>query len=639
MHRYSAIMNRIAAAVLIILLAVFVLPTTGQVILQPGESNQQQVRPVQRPKQKSEAQIFAERARRMELRGDYEQALANWLKVVSLEPWDAQGIDAVPRVLMLLKRYDDAEKFLTDLLAKSAYRSQDASNPLGSSSSFALKLQLGQVKLAKEDEAGAWMIWNEALAEQHNSPDAVRGLVNTLQQARRWEDSERVIRDYRKDTKNPTFMSRELASSLQAQMNYAGATEELLLYSESSPTAWQVANSYMNRFPDDSTVVERVLEVLQRAIRSDRKNPALLRIYANYTLKAGMLEESMEATIETDPLIKGGGMLVLQAAQAMLQENAIDLARRGFQQVLDWHPPANTGMAEQAELGLGQCYEALGQYEEAKTAYYQFIENHPQSAEQEEARYRVANILLNVERNAGDALTMFKGIWIRGRGAQKVTAGIRIGDCQAWLGDFDEAIAAWSEVVILSRREVTEESADALLRIARANLWRDSTAAALAALDSVMNGSTINNAFNDAVLYSAMLGEGGFYRAVRAFAEGDYALFKQDNTDAAEKFSIAAGLLKYGKMAEWSRLQQAQALRQAHQPEAAIAVLDTFITDHPESVNLDKAKYTQALIKADDLHDLQDALDQLNQFLIEHPRSIYLEQARRKARILSNAVS
>ncbi|MBU0692738.1 tetratricopeptide repeat protein, partial [bacterium] len=411
------------------------------------------------------------------------------------------------------------------------------------------------------------------------------------------------------------------------------------LYAESSPTAWQVVNSYMNRFPDDSTVVDRVLEVLQRAIRSDRKNASLLRIYANYTLKAGMLEESMTATIEADPLIKGGGMLVLQAAQAMLRENAVDLARRGFQQVLDWEPPSNTGLAEQAELGLGQCYEALEQYEEAKASYYQFIENHPQSNEQEEARYRVANILLNHERNAAEALTMFKGIWIRGRGSQKVIAGIRIGDCHAWLGEFDQAISAWSEVVTLSRREITEESAEALLRIARANLWRDSTDAALAALDSVMNGNTINNAFNDAVQYSAMIGEGGFYRAVRAFAEGDYALFRQENTEAAEKFSIAAGMLKYGQMAEWSRLQQAKALRQSHQPEAAIAVLDTFITNHPESVNLDKAKFTKAVIRADDLGDLQGALDQLNQFLIEHPRSIYLEQVRRKARILSNAVS
>lgn len=632
--------NKQAIVLLIVLLMVIALPSFGQVILQPGERPQteQQKRPVQRPKQ-SEAQIFAERARRLEIRGDYEQALANWLQVASREPWDEQAIQSVPRMLLLLKRNDEAEKFLTDLLAKSEFRPNDPMNPLGPSSTFGLKLELGRVRLAQENEAGAWAIWNEALTEQHNSPDAMRGLVNTLQQARRWEDSEKLIRDYRSSTHNPAFMSRELASSLQAQMNFAGATEELLLYAETSPTAWQVTNSYMNRFPDDSTVVDKVLEVLDKAIRKDRQNGSLLRIYANYTLKAGLLEESLTATIEADPLIKGGGMLVLQAAQSMLKENAVDLARRGFQQVIDWNPPANSGMAEQAELGLGNCFEALGQYEEAKTAYTAFIANHPQSNEQEEARYRVANILLNQERNAAEALTMFKGIWIRGRGAQKVIAGVRIGDCHAWMQEFDQAISAWGEVVALSRKEMSPEAAEAMLRIARANIWRDSTNAALTALDSVMNGNTMNSAFNDAIMYSAMLEEGGFYRAVRSFAEGDYALFMQQNEQAAEDFSVAAGLLKYGKMAEWSRFQQAIALRQAGQPEAAISVLDTFITNYPESVDLDRAEYTQAVIRADDLKDMQGALDRLQKFLIEHPRSLYLEQARRKARIISNQVS
>jgi len=187
--------------------------------------------------------------------------------------------------------------------------------------------------------------------------------------------------------------------------------------------------------------------------------------------------------------------------------------------------------------------------------------------------------------------------------------------------------------------EISEEPAKALLRIGRANLWRDSTAAALTALDSIMNSSPLNTVFNDAVLYSTMLNEGGFYRAVRTLADGDYALFRHDNDKAAEDFSIAAGMLKSGQMAEWARFQQAIALRQANRPDAAIAVLDTFITDYPESVNLDRAKYIQAVIKVDDMGDQSGALEQLNKFLIEHPRSLYLEQARRKARIISNRIS
>jgi outer membrane protein assembly factor BamD (BamD/ComL family) len=92
-------------------------------------------------------------------------------------------------------------------------------------------------------------------------------------------------------------------------------------------------------------------------------------------------------------------------------------------------------------------------------------------------------------------------------------------------------------------------------------------------------------------------------------------------------------------MAEWARFSQAVALRSAAQPLLAIAVLDTFLQNYPESVDLDRAKYTQAVIRMEDLHDHATALKEFQQFLIDHPRSMYLEQARRKARILTNKVS
>jgi tetratricopeptide (TPR) repeat protein len=609
----------------------------GQVIIKQTEPGRKVQRPTSRSR--TDEQVLEQRARRFEQRGDYERALSEWLKVLNIAPWNARAIGAIPDALIVLKRYEEAESFLHELIVKSELRTEEPRRSTDPTTKFSLMLNLGAVLLSKGEEEQAWAIWNDALTDENKSPDAVRSLVSTLQRGRRWEDSERIIREYRSESRKPTFMARELAGSLQAQMNFAGATEELLLFSESTPTAWQITNSYMNRFPDDSTVVEKVMKVLERAIRSDRKNGTLLRVYAAYTLKAGLLEESLTATIEADPLTQSGGMLVLKAAQSMLKEGAVDLARRGFEQVLAWGPPANTGLSEQAKLGQGGCYEALGQYAEARAVYASFIDSHPQSSQLEEARFRIADILLTVDRDAAEALTMFKGIWIRGRGEQKITAGVRIGDCHAWMGEYDAAISSWQQVVTLGRNKVTEDAANAYLRIARANLWRDSTDAAMAALDSILEGNTVNSAFNDAILYSSLVDAGGFYRAVRAFADGDYALFRNDNEAAAASFAEAAGMLQYGKLAEWSRFQQALALRHGGQPQAAIAVLDTFIADFPGSVDLDRAEYTQALIRVEDLGDAEGALEQLQKFLIQHPRSMYLEQVRRKARIISGRVS
>lgn len=588
------------------------------------------------PRQKTEEQIIVERARSAEARGDYERALSLWGEVLKRSAWNPDALQAVPRTLTILKRYDEADSFLSDCLQKSelAGELKPLSDP---SSSFSLTLMRGQVALARGEDSTAWAIWNGALKRHSGSDEAVRLLVLTLQQNRRWEDSERLIREHRKVSKTPAFMALELAMSLRGQMNYASAAEELLLYAQSMPSGWQIAQTYLNQFPDDLTVVEKVSAVLKKAVQRDRKNGTLWRLYAGYLLKAGDLEEALNATIAADSLTDGGGTLVLANSQTLLDEGAVELARRGFKKVLAWKPPVD--VAARADLGLGRCSEATGHWAEAKHAYESFIDKNPKLKEVDEARFRIGEILLAHEQNPAEALTIFRGLWTKSGPVPRALVGLRIGDAHAWMGEYDSAIQAWSDVVKLGMPAVSEDGGTALLRIARANIWRDSVSQAFAALDSIQAAATSNTAFNDAVMYSALLDEQGVYRAVRAFAEGDYASFKHADSLAAVRFEESANLLKSGKLAEWARFAQALALRGSGKPQLAIAVLDTFIQSYPESVDLDRAKYVKAVIRMEDLQENTVALEEFQKFLMDHPRSIYLEQARRKARILTNRVS
>jgi tetratricopeptide (TPR) repeat protein len=618
------------------ILFALVLPLFAQQIkieVQGGPSGQ--LKPIV-PRQKTEEQIITERARAAETRGDYDRALSMWREVLNRSPWNPEAIQAVPRNLIILKRYDEADGFLNDCLQKSELTGdvKPISDP---SSTYSLTLLRGQVALAREDETKAWEIWNGALNQYSNSDQAVNLLVLMLQQNRRWEDSERLIRDHRKAAKEPAFMALELAMSLRGQMNYTAAADELLLYAESMPSGWQFAQNYLNQFPDDSAVVEKVSGVLKKAVQKDRKNGILWRLYAGYLLKAADLEEALSATIAADSLTDGGGTLVLATSQTLLDEGAVELARRGFQKVLAWKPPID--VSARAELGLGRCFEAAGQWAEAKQAYTSFMDKNPKLKEVDEAQFRIGEILLQHEHNPADALTIFRGLWQKGGTVPRAQVGMRIGDAHAWMGEYENAISAWSNVVKLGGGTVNEDGATALLRMARANIWRDSVSQAYTALDSIQDAATSNTAFNDAVLYSALLDEQGVYRAVRAFAEGDYASFRRDDSVAAVRFDESANLLKSGKLAEWARFSEALALRSDGRPQVAIAVLDTFIQNYPESVDLDRAKYTQAVIRMEDLKDNSGALTELQQFLIDHPRSIYLEQARRRARILTNKVS
>jgi outer membrane protein assembly factor BamD (BamD/ComL family) len=589
-------------------------------------------------KAQSDDYIIAERARRAETLGDLNRALGIWRDLLNRTPWQPDALQGVTRMLLALQRYDEAETFLREWIQKSEFRQNAPMMPADPTGEYALTLALGQAALARGDEARAWEIWNGALASVGRAPDAVRSLVAMLLQNRRWEDAERVIRDFRKDAKQPSFMALELASSLSGQMNWSAATEELLLFTTNSPNGWQVALNYLNRFPDDSAVSGKVTAVLRKILQHDRKSVDLWRVSAGFAHKTGDIAGFMNGTIVADSLSQNGGNLVLTAAEQLLNEGEVEHARRGFQRILAWQPAAD--VAARAELGLGRCLEELGQWAQAKQAYETFIAQHPNFKEVHLARFRIAEILLQHDHDAAAALPLYEDLYQRGLLVPRALVGLRVGDCHACLGDQTAAVSAWSDVVKLDRAPtLAEDAAQALLRIARANLWRDSTKQALAALDSITAGNPVNTAFNDAVLYTALLDEGGVYRAQRAFAEGDYATFGHEDSLAAARFDEAANLLKDGRLAEWARYSQAVALRSCGRPQAAVAVLDTFVERYTESVDLDRAKYLRALIRMEDLHDDAGALFEFKEFLIQHPRSMYLEQARRKARILSARVS
>ncbi len=585
-------------------------------------------------RQQGDETIMTERARRAEQSGDYNRALAIWKELLTRSPWHPEAVPGVARTLIVLKQYAEADSFLLDRISRAEYRNLIQS-PADPTSRFALTLLRGQVALARGEETAAQKLWNDALAQTGKSPEAMRTLVIFLQQNRRWEESEKLIRDYRKNEKQPAYMALELANSLRSQMNFADATEELILYAASAPAGWQLALSYLNQYPDDPAVAEKVNGVLQKAARAERKNPVLWQIVSGYALKTGDFEASLRAAITADSLTAHDGSLVLQCSEQILNEGEANIARQGYQRVLAWKPVPE--LAAQAELGLGRCAEILGQWTEAKHAYENFVSRYGHTRESDEARARIAEILLQRENNPQAALELLSAL-PPGGALARARVVLRIGDCHAWMGDFGAAIKAWSELA-RPGAAAGEEIAQALLRMARANLWRDSTARADTLLNAITTLSPSTTAFNDAILYQALLEEGGVYRASRAFAAGDYASFRGSDSLAAPQFAEAADLLKEGRLAEWARYAEAVALRRSGRPREAIAVLDTFVTHYPLSVDLDRAEYTRALIRTEDLHDDKTALTELEQFLADHPRSLYLEPARRKARVLQARAS
>ena len=141
-----------------------------------------------------------------------------WQDLLAKVMWNAEAIQGISRDMIVLKKYDDAESFLKELIRKNQYRDPRVTQIEDPTGVYALTLRMGEVALARGNRERAWQIWNEALARQNKSGGAVRMLVGILQTNRMWEDGDNLIREYRKTSKDAIFMALESANSLRAQM-------------------------------------------------------------------------------------------------------------------------------------------------------------------------------------------------------------------------------------------------------------------------------------------------------------------------------------------------------------------------------------------------------------------------------------
>jgi len=581
-------------------------------------------------------QTLVERARRLEERGDSENALQAWRAALSENAWNAYAIDGVRRNLVYLKRYEEAIEFTEGIIARAQTRASAELGPSDPLSPFALTLGLGEIYLAQGESERAWEIWNRALASESESPAAISLLVKVLQRNRLWEQAESLISDFRKKSKQPAFMALEMAQSLQMRMAWGAATRELITYLMETPTTWEIAQQYLARFPDDSMVYREVKSTLARAIQEQKRALNLRRLFAGYLFKISDFAASYEQIVVIDSMADGHGEEILSLAAKLLREEEISLASNAFSRVLSRDPALSTRL--KAELGLANCLLQLQKYAEAKAAYETFVQAHPQAPEADEARFHIAAITLRYERRPEDALKLLQAIEKGSKTFPAARIQLNIGDCLVWMNRVPEAIEVWRKVAGRSSKGMEEFGAEATLRMARAYFWLDSLTHAGDVLDSMMMGNLASRCFNDAMQYSNLLIEGGQSSALQAFAQGDLLLFQEEPNKAAAQFERVAQLARRGRLAEWGRYLQALSLRKAGESLTAAQILEKFIVDFPQSRDLDQAIYLLAQVQEEDLHDEAAARANYEKILTNLPESTYLEQARKRARVLAKVL-
>ena len=304
----------------------------------PVRTNEQR-----REEQQQKAQLEQRRqqqmnnaARQLELRGNHEAALQIYLDLADLDTGRNDYFSGIIRNLVALGRYDEAITKLETRLNQNEHGFDR----------IRLLAELGSVYHQAGDEDRASQLWEQALGETPHSTATYQIVASELTGMRLLDKAEEVFRRGRAILGDSTLFSINLATLLQARMDWEGAAREYLVTLRGSKNRGRYVQRSLAAFPnipDADSAIERVLkEELEQARRGTIPyagyEEELLELQAGHAIKHDRFEEALQVVLLLDSMSEVPGRRLLDfAAEASneghrgVAEQALAEAARRFQ--------------------------------------------------------------------------------------------------------------------------------------------------------------------------------------------------------------------------------------------------------------------------------------------------------------------
>ncbi len=590
--------------------------------------------PTAEEQKRREQRARARAARRFELQGAFEQALAIYRSLLDQQPESGEFFDGVRRNLMALSRYDEAQALLEDRL--------DWARTMGDRHEIsAVYAQMGEVQYLAGRRDRAEIDWREALASNPGDPSAYLTLAQTYLRLRLTDRAVATLRRAREDLGDESLFAINLAMLLQATMDWEGAAREYLVSLRGSPSRKSYVLRSLANFPNTRAANEAV----RRAVEEERrwtagKEPwpdyrlALLEILASQRMKNGDFSGALDLVARLDEAGDEPGARLIEFASDAHAEGADSVARRALR--MAGRRITDAGGRAGVDIALGGLAEAQGNWREADSLYSLYCVPSAPSRVRYVARKRRGLLRLNYLGDPAGAAEDFAALLAGRTGGETAELHYLHGLALARQGRLDEA----EEELALPGGEpraggppppvkrigrVDGLAADALVLRARIALWKGDTARAAAFLDSLLARPGGYEAENEALLLQHLVASGADSLALRAFAAADSAEFSGDSARALSGYHLLAGE-EVGALAAEAAWREARLLAARGGREAARA-LASFAQRFPASPRAEEAWITLgSLMEA--RGDTVEAITAYESLLLDHPEGLLAQEAR-----------
>jgi tetratricopeptide (TPR) repeat protein len=550
-------------------------------------------------------------------------------------------LDAVQRMWMQLKRYDQVIELLRSRLARTP------SDPN-------LHATLGSVLYRAGREKDASAEWDSAIATDPANPGTYRLVAAVLVENRLLDRAAEVYRRGRTGTGDGELFTLELAQLLASTMNYSGATTEYLRWLSKNPTQLSFIQSRLAQMTGREEARTAAAEVI-RGVLGDRGDLPLLQLLAWLAMEGKKFEEAFGVYRKIDALTGARGNELYQFAARAAGEKAYDVAARAYQEAIGVPLPASLmpyaryGYAEavrelQADADTfaspvrgTPATEAVPLYGGAVRLFRKIIEDYPRTEFSAKSWYQIGLIQSGKFGDREGAMSSLRHV-IEEAGALpplRNDATLMMGKVHVARGDTASAAVCF-RAVVAAPDALPDERDEAVFRLGEIDYFGGRFDSAMQKLGGIAVNLKADYA-NDALRLGAFLEENArtVPEALRQFSAAEFLARQGKNTEAVPILLSVIQSYPGAPLVDDALMAVGMLQASAGLFREAAASYERLLAEFKESsIELDRAEFNLAEVYQYGTHEPARARAAYERLLADHPKSILAGRARQRIRQL-----
>jgi len=550
-------------------------------------------------------------------------------------------LDAVQRIWMQLKRYDQVIELLRSRLVRTP---SDAN----------LHAMLGSVFYRAGREKDAAAEWDAAIATDPANPGTYRLVAAVLAENRLLDRAAEVYRRGRRGTGDGDLFTLELAQLLGSTMNYSGATAEYLRWLAKNPSQLSFVQSRLSQMTGRDDARTAATDVIRAAL-GDRGDLSLLQLLAWLAMEGKKYEEAFDVYRKIDALAGAHGNELYQFAARAAGEKAYDVAARAYQEAIvaplpsSRMPYAKYGYAAavrdlQAEADTfaspvrgTPATEAVPLYGGAVRLFRKIIEDYPQTEFSARSWYQIGLIQSEKFGDREGAVVSLRHV-IEEAGTLpplRNDATLMMGKIHVARGDTAKA-EGYFKTVVAAPDALPDERDEAVFRLAEIDYFAGRFDSALQKLGGIAVNLKADYA-NDALRLGAFLQEnaGTVPEALKQFGAAEFLARQEKNTEAVPVLLSVIQSYPQAPLVDDALMMVGTLQASAGLFREAASSYERLLAEFKESsIELDRAEFNLAGVYQYGTHEPARAQATYERLLADHPKSILAGRARQRIRQL-----